>query len=62
MSFLQGVRVHSGRVRAASIQVTGLGGFVVFIEGIRQVYQPAALIVGGALVVAWTIMKVRSTE
>lgn len=41
------------------VQSIGLAGFVVFVEGIRQIHQPAAMIVGGGIVVAWTVLKVR---
>jgi hypothetical protein len=37
--------------------VAGLAGFGAFVEGLRQVYPPAALMVGGALVVAWAVLK-----
>jgi hypothetical protein len=56
--YLQGVL---NTLRTGAVQVIGLGGFAVFIEGIREIYQPAALIVGGGLVVTWTILKVRRT-
>jgi hypothetical protein len=46
-------------VRSATVQLIGLAAFVVFVEGIRRIYQPAAMIVGGGLVVFWTILKVR---
>lgn len=44
---------------SVAVQGVGLGGFAIFIEGIRQIYQPAAMIVGGGLMIAWTILKVR---
>jgi hypothetical protein len=47
-------------VRSAFIQLIGLAGFAVAVEGIRRIYQPAALIIGGGLVVLWTILKVRA--
>jgi uncharacterized membrane protein YraQ (UPF0718 family) len=46
-------------LRSVVVQGIGLGGLVAFIEGIRQIYEPAALVVGGALVVAWAILKMR---
>jgi hypothetical protein len=48
-------------IRSGVIQSVGLAGFAIFIEGIREIYSPAAMIVGGGLLVLWTIMKVRST-
>ena len=48
-------------VAAIAVQLIGLVGLATFIEGIREIYQPAALITGGALVVLWTIMKVRAS-
>lgn len=47
--------------RSAIIQSVGLAGFAMFIEGIRRIYEPAALMVCGAALVGWTIMKVRRT-
>lgn len=59
-SVVRSVQVWSV-VRSVLIQSVGLAGLAAFIEGVRQIYTPAALIVGGALVVFWTIMKVRAT-
>lgn len=48
-------------VRGVTVQVIGLSGFAVFIEGIREIHTPTAMIVGGGLVVFWTILKVRQS-
>lgn len=48
------------RGRHVLVQGIGLAGFAIFVEGIRQIYQPAALVIGGGLVVVWTVLKVRS--
>jgi hypothetical protein len=54
------LRLAWSLVRAATVQLIGLAGVAAIIEGVRQIYHPAALIVGGALAVLWTILKVRS--
>lgn len=56
--------VHSSHrvwpmLRSALIQGVGLAGLGVFLAGIHRIYEPAAMIVGGALAVTWTILKVR---
>lgn len=48
--------------RSVLVQSIGLAGFLTFLEGIRRIYEPAALIVGGGLVVLWTILKVRNSQ
>lgn len=46
-------------LRSLTVQSVGLFGFAAFLFGIWQIYQPAALVVGGALLVVWTILKMR---
>lgn len=46
-------------LRSLAIQAVGLAGTGAVLEGIRQIYPPLALIVGGAAAVAWTVAKVR---
>lgn len=53
------VYLHRGW-RYALVQCVGLIGVALFVEGVRQIYQPAALMVSGALIVVWTVLKVRS--
>ena len=47
-------------VSAVLVQGVGLAGFGVCMAGVWRVYEPAAMIAGGALAVAWTVLKVRS--
>ncbi len=47
-------------IESALVQCVGLIGFGTFIAGVWLMHRPAALIVGGALLVGWTVMKVRS--
>ena len=44
-----------------TVQAVGLVGFVAFVEGVRQMYPPAAFVTGGALAVLWAILKARQS-
>lgn len=48
-------------VASALVQTVGLAGFTAFLYGVWQIHRPTTWIIGGALVVLWTILKVRST-
>lgn len=49
--------VRIGQV--VGVQGAGFLGLIAFLEGVRRVHEPSALIVGGALVVVWAVLKSR---
>lgn len=49
-------------LRSFVVQSIGLLGVGSFIYGFLLIYPPAAWIVGGALVVVWTMLKMRSDD
>jgi hypothetical protein len=44
-------------VSRSSVSFVGLAGVAAFVEGVRRIHVPAAFMVGGALLVAWAILK-----
>lgn len=55
---------YYARVKAGApefmVHMVGLLGTASVVEGVRQMYAPAAWIVGGVFAMAWTVMKVRA--
>lgn len=49
-------------IPVVGVQVVGLVGLAALVEGVRQVYPPAAFIIGGTLAVVWAVLKSRDIK